>query len=167
MPRKFLFRRIQDGYRLPRVACTSCTMIGTSALGSTRIEKTNLLSARACLLGSAQKSCPAADCARHAPTLGPEGSLSSCRHAAHPGLNGQNSLSILEAEQQHEIILRTLAIRAQCGVSQSSPRHNCRGRISHPTCGKGTHRVACVPRSRKRNQRDGPFSRRNCGGPRL
>ena len=155
--------------------------------------------------------------------LGPEGSLSSCCHAAHPGLIGQNSLLILEAEQQHEIILRKFAIRAQCfdprtdkplrhwifldcsflanyniqenqaksnphttsypvngicrqsfadtllqcGVLQSSPRHNCRGRISHPTCGMGTHRVACVPGRRKRNQRDGPFSRRNCGGPRL
>ena len=155
--------------------------------------------------------------------LGPEGSLSSCCHAAHPGLIGQNSLSILEAEQQHEIILRTLAVRAQCfdpridkplrpwtfldcsflanyniqenqaksnphttsypvneicrqsfadtllqcGVSQSSPRHNCLERRSNPTCGKSIRRVACVPGRRKRKQRDGPFSRRNCGSPRL
>ena len=156
-------------------------------------------------------------------TLGPEGSLSSCCQAAHHGLNGRNGLSIPEAEQPREIILRELAICAQCfdlrtdkplrhwifldcsffcelqmqenqaksnphttsypvngicrpsfadtllqcGVSQSATEHNCRERISRPTCGKGTHRVACVPGRRKRKQRDGPFSRRNCGSPRL
>ena len=47
-------------------------------------------------------------------TLGPEGSLSSCCQAAHHGLNGQNGLSIPEAEQPREIILRELAICAQC-----------------------------------------------------
>ena len=144
-------------------------------------------------------------------TLGPEESLSSSRHAAHPGLNGQNSLSILEAELQHEIILRTLAVLAQCfdprtdkplrhwifldcsflakfnpqttsypvneicrqsfadtllqcGVPQNTPRHNCLERRSNPTCGKSIRRIACVTEIQKRNQRDGPFSRRNCGG---
>ena len=36
------------------------------------------------------------------------------RHAAHPGLNGRNGLSVPEAEQPREIILRKLSLRAQC-----------------------------------------------------